>query len=201
MFDIAFTEMIIIFVVLLLVVGPNRLPGLVRTIGFWMGRARRVVSDIQTDMEREANRIDALKKSVEQPMTELKKAVSDTARDPEKTILPDDPSDMQRDTQSDAQNDTQHPDANQDNETSVITPAGTHLADTTALDDATPDDVDESTKKANHVADPINGQATDQTANQATKQITKQTNKQDESQESDLINSAVMTKQPVKSDT
>ena len=42
MFDIGFLELVVVGVVALLVVGPERLPKLARTAGLWMGRARPV---------------------------------------------------------------------------------------------------------------------------------------------------------------
>ena len=53
MFDIGFWELAIIGVVALLVVGPERLPKLARTAGFWVGRGRRFVSSVKSDIERE----------------------------------------------------------------------------------------------------------------------------------------------------
>lgn len=77
MFSFGFTELVVLFVVLLLVVGPNRLPGVVRTIGYWVGRGRRMMSDVQRELEQEANRMDAVKKTVEDPMKEFKAAIAD----------------------------------------------------------------------------------------------------------------------------
>ena len=53
MFDIGSAELILVLVITLLVVGPERLPGLVRTIGRFMGRARRMAQSIQYELERE----------------------------------------------------------------------------------------------------------------------------------------------------
>lgn len=53
MFDIGFAELLIVMVVGLLVLGPDQLPGAVRTAGLWFGRFKRGVSDIRTDLERE----------------------------------------------------------------------------------------------------------------------------------------------------
>lgn len=53
MFDIGFFELILIGVVALLVIGPERLPGLARTAGKWMGRARRFVGTVKQDIEQE----------------------------------------------------------------------------------------------------------------------------------------------------
>ena len=51
MFDIQ--ELLVICVVALVVVGPERLPGLIRTIGLWVGRLRRSFNTIKADIERE----------------------------------------------------------------------------------------------------------------------------------------------------
>lgn len=53
MFDIGFLEILLIGVVALLVVGPERLPRLARTLGLWIGRARRYASTVKDDVQRE----------------------------------------------------------------------------------------------------------------------------------------------------
>ena len=53
MFDLGFWELALIGVVALLVVGPDRLPALARTVGLWVGRIRRYVSTVRDDIERE----------------------------------------------------------------------------------------------------------------------------------------------------
>ena len=53
MFDIGFWELALIGVVALLVVGPDRLPALARTVGHWVGRIRRYVATVRDDIERE----------------------------------------------------------------------------------------------------------------------------------------------------
>jgi len=63
MFDIGFWELAVIGVVTLLVVGPERLPGLARTAGMWLGRARRFVSGVKADIDREIA-ADELKKAL-----------------------------------------------------------------------------------------------------------------------------------------
>ena len=63
MFDIGFWELAVIAVVALLVVGPERLPGLARTAGMWLGRARRFVSGVKADIDREIA-ADELKKAL-----------------------------------------------------------------------------------------------------------------------------------------
>ena len=52
MFDIGFWEMTLIGVIALMVIGPERLPGLVRTVGLWVGRIRRYVAQVRDDIAR-----------------------------------------------------------------------------------------------------------------------------------------------------
>jgi len=53
MFDIGFWELTIIMVVALLVIGPERLPGLARQAGMYFGKARRFVRSVKADVSRE----------------------------------------------------------------------------------------------------------------------------------------------------
>ena len=53
MFDVGFMELMLIGVVALLVVGPERLPGLARTAGKWVGKMRSFVSNVKTDIDKE----------------------------------------------------------------------------------------------------------------------------------------------------
>lgn len=53
MFDIAFSELIVVAIVALIVIGPEKLPKLARTVGALMGRAQRYVNDIKSDISNE----------------------------------------------------------------------------------------------------------------------------------------------------
>ena len=53
MFDVGFSELLLILVVALVVVGPERLPRLVRTAGIYLGRARRSIASVKADVQRE----------------------------------------------------------------------------------------------------------------------------------------------------
>src|SRR5690554_7444903 len=53
MFDVSFTELMLIGVVALVVIGPERLPKVARTVGHLLGRAQRYVSDVKSDIQRE----------------------------------------------------------------------------------------------------------------------------------------------------
>lgn len=73
MFDLGFSELIVIAVVALIVVGPERLPKVARTAGHLLGRLQRYVSDVKSDIQREMQ-LEELKKlqlQVEQQAREL----------------------------------------------------------------------------------------------------------------------------------
>ena len=53
MFDIGFTELVLIGVVGLLVIGPERLPGAIRTGSLWLGRLKRSFNDIKREVQQE----------------------------------------------------------------------------------------------------------------------------------------------------
>lgn len=53
MFDIGFFEIAFLFLVALLVLGPERLPGLARTLGGWLRRARSMASGMREELDRE----------------------------------------------------------------------------------------------------------------------------------------------------
>jgi sec-independent protein translocase protein TatB len=64
MFDMGFFELALIGVVALLVVGPERLPGLARTAGAWIRRMRQFVGSVQRDIEQEIQ-AEEIKKTLE----------------------------------------------------------------------------------------------------------------------------------------
>lgn len=76
MFDVGFWELTIIGVVALIIVGPERLPGLARTAGLWIGKARRMVTDVKRDIDRElkASEISELKEGLDAAHKEVNKA-------------------------------------------------------------------------------------------------------------------------------
>jgi sec-independent protein translocase protein TatB len=53
MFDIGFSELLVIGVVALVVIGPEKLPRMARTLGHLAGRLQRYVSDVKADINRE----------------------------------------------------------------------------------------------------------------------------------------------------
>ena len=65
MFEIGFWELALIGVVAMIVVGPERLPGLARTAGLWLGKARRMLADVKAEVDRELQ-LEELKQSLRQ---------------------------------------------------------------------------------------------------------------------------------------
>lgn len=77
MFDIGFSEMIIIGVIALIVLGPEKLPRVARTVGHLLGRMQRYVNDVKADINREVE-LDELRK--------LQKEMQNTAQSIEQTV-------------------------------------------------------------------------------------------------------------------
>jgi sec-independent protein translocase protein TatB len=71
MFDVGFSELMLIGLVALIVIGPERLPKVARTIGHLVGRAQRYVSDVKTDIQREMDLSD---------LNDLKNQMQDAAQ-------------------------------------------------------------------------------------------------------------------------
>jgi sec-independent protein translocase protein TatB len=71
MFDIGFSELLVIAVVALIVIGPERLPRVARTLGHLFGRMQRYVSDVKADIAREMELED---------LRRLRETVEDAAR-------------------------------------------------------------------------------------------------------------------------
>lgn len=87
MFDISFTELMLIGVVALVVIGPERLPRVARTIGHLIGRAQRYVGDVKSDIQREMDleKLDDLKGQMEDAAKSVKssmKEATDSLKDP-----------------------------------------------------------------------------------------------------------------------
>lgn len=53
MFDVGFSELVVVGLIALIVLGPKRLPEVARTAGRWMGQLRRFIADVKLDLDRE----------------------------------------------------------------------------------------------------------------------------------------------------
>ncbi len=78
MFDIGFSELLVVGLVALIVIGPEKLPRVARTVGHLVGRLQRYVSDVKTDINREIE-LDELRKmrdSVQEAATSMESSVT-----------------------------------------------------------------------------------------------------------------------------
>lgn len=85
MFDIAFTELLVIGVVALLVIGPERLPKVARTAGILFGRFQRYVANVKSDIQREmdASELSKLKTEVQDAARTFEQSVNEQVREAE----------------------------------------------------------------------------------------------------------------------
>lgn len=98
MFDISFMELLIISMVALIVIGPERLPAVARTLGHLYGRCRNFMYGIRTDIHNEMRMeelkkmqssleetVDSLETSVQQNVEQLKTTIMDDVQTAEKS--------------------------------------------------------------------------------------------------------------------
>jgi sec-independent protein translocase protein TatB len=94
MFDIGFSEIVVIGIVALVVVGPQRLPKVARTLGVMFGRMQRYVNDVKADISREIeleelrqlqNDVHEAARSIE---TSIHQEINDTHQALNQTIAP-----------------------------------------------------------------------------------------------------------------
>ena len=81
MFDVSFWELVLVFVIGLLVLGPERLPKVATQIGRWVGRARRTASQLRHQLEREIA-LNEIAKSQKQRESEQPKQPAPSAGSP-----------------------------------------------------------------------------------------------------------------------
>lgn len=85
MLDIAFSEIVVIAVVALIVIGPERLPKVARTLGHMFGRLQRYVNEVKADINREME-LDELRKlrsEVQSAAHEFESSINKAAQDVE----------------------------------------------------------------------------------------------------------------------
>jgi sec-independent protein translocase protein TatB len=82
MFDASFPEMLVVFVIGLLVLGPERLPKVARTLGLWVGRARAMFGQVRAELEREANfqELQAAQRELKQSLDEANQRLEGEVR-------------------------------------------------------------------------------------------------------------------------
>lgn len=79
MFDIGFSELVVIGVIALIVIGPERLPEVARVAGKYVGRMRRLINKVRDDIEREV-RQDELREALKRDadLDEIKSIINDS---------------------------------------------------------------------------------------------------------------------------
>ena len=88
MFDIAFSEITLIAVVALIVIGPERLPKVAKTLGHMFGRLQRYVNEVKADISREMelDELRKLKSEVQSAAQDLQQSVSQAAQEVESGV-------------------------------------------------------------------------------------------------------------------
>jgi len=84
MLDVSFTELLVVGVVALVVIGPERLPKVARTVGHLVGRAQRYVNDVKSDIQREVE-LDGLR-GLKDQMEDAAKSVKSSLQNTEASI-------------------------------------------------------------------------------------------------------------------
>lgn len=90
MFDIGFQEMMLISIVALVVIGPERLPETIRSIMLWLGRIRRSFTDIKSELEQEIG-IDEIRRqlhneTIMKDIKESKEKISDALKEADQSL-------------------------------------------------------------------------------------------------------------------
>ena len=87
MIDIGITKLAIIGGIALVVIGPEKLPGLAKTIGTLLGRARRYVADVKSEVNRsmELDEFKKMKDTVESAARDVENSIQTSAADFEKS--------------------------------------------------------------------------------------------------------------------
>ncbi len=88
MFGIDFPELVVIAVVALIVIGPEHLPKVARTVGHLWGRAQRYVSSVKADMSRDMalDELRKLQQQAQQEVGNIQNAISQASQDVEKQL-------------------------------------------------------------------------------------------------------------------
>lgn len=88
MFDFGFWELAIVLVVALIVVGPDKLPGLALKIGRWVGKAKQYIRTVRADIESEikAAELKEMLEKQQSEITELRSMLRDTSSEVQNSI-------------------------------------------------------------------------------------------------------------------
>jgi len=81
MFDVGFSELVMVGLIALLVIGPERLPKAARIAGFWVGKARSTIASVKTEIKQELHAEEMRQMLIQQQQSisdELKQTAKDT---------------------------------------------------------------------------------------------------------------------------
>lgn len=86
MFDVGFQEIVLISIIALLVIGPERLPSVARSVGLWVGKMQRFVAGVKSDIasELKTEELRSLINNQEDQIRELKQIVNEARSDLER---------------------------------------------------------------------------------------------------------------------
>lgn len=94
MFDIGFAELVVIAIVGLLVIGPERLPGAIRTGTLWLSRLRRGFNDIKREVQQELHN-DAVMQDLRKAGEQIKNETQHLSGELQQSIAPPDDPDVE----------------------------------------------------------------------------------------------------------
>ena len=103
MFDIGFTEIILVAVIGLLILGPERMPVAVRTVGLWVGKIKRTVGGVQKEIQAEL-RIDEIRKKADENRKAIEGRMAELAAE---TDLMEAPVELAKEHQTEAKAEVQ----------------------------------------------------------------------------------------------
>ena len=101
MFDVGFSELALIALIGLLVLGPKRLPEVARTLGSWLGRLRAWIANVKQDLDREINSEELaefrkLKAELEETKRIIEQSASQTLAQAQSGLEPPEPTSKEK---------------------------------------------------------------------------------------------------------
>jgi len=79
-FDVGFSELLLCFIVALVVLGPQKLPAVARTLGRWTARARSYVRNLSSELERESGG-SGIRREIEEAARAMRETASGVKED------------------------------------------------------------------------------------------------------------------------
>lgn len=156
MFDIGFFELILVAIVGLVVIGPERLPDTVRTVSLWVGRIKRSLRETRAELEKQIG-ADEIRRQLHNE--ELMRSLNSTREEIER-VMNEDPIEEPDVHPSHFQNDGKEPSA-----ADKLEPSAVDQLEPSAADQLKPSAVDQLKPSAPHDSEPSSTDQLDPTAN------------------------------------